>query len=429
MAAELSNASAIAAAVPGQVTSDIEAVLPHSFGVFDPDKLADPESEESKGAWQLMLFEVYLQKFEWWPENKGKCCGTSKKYADYVALDPAKKQEIKDAFIKSQTQDIVDKENQLNDDHDGGALLGDISHWCSDTNKAQGFWNVRGFYDLQCCIKCCILDSKWICGQVDSEILPQMTPLLLILMGVFIGVVQLRLHVKLVYYIYIGIMSFLLLVVYVKWIKHFLQGGYKTYWEDISVEKTNPGAVRYFTIDYFSMMWIVYLWVIADPLGGWKVIWNLFISAAMSLWYVVHCTLSSPDKSVPLAVIYFASAVVWVIVWGPFQWNWLRRAEKGPTYKGRAALGKINEPITMLSKSIIYSFLALAPEMGSWVASEHGLNGGWYYVPAFIAINFICARHIGFAALLIMGIAKMTAEPGRIKFDEYGLCYGTGWNF
>ena len=48
--------------------------------------------------------------------------------------------------------------------------------------------------------------------------------------------------------------------------------------------------------------------------------------------------------------------------------------------------------------------------------------GHWLYILAGIPIFIMTLRHIGFAALVFMGIAKLTAHPGRQAFDDLGVC-------
>ena len=105
------------------------------------------------------------------------------------------------------------------------------------------------------------------------------------------------------------------------------------------MERTFPGSVRYFSIDYMPMVLAVYMWLIFDVTGGIRMLWVLLASAGPQLVLAVHCTFSSPDKSVPLSVAYIASGIVWTLLWFPSQSAWLSGCTEGST-KNQSTLNR-----------------------------------------------------------------------------------------
>merc|ERR1711924_41506 len=133
------------------------------------------------------------------------------------------------------------------------------------------------------------------------------------------GFIQLRVYVPIVMYVIYCIFLALLFWYYAKWLLHVFTGGLKNFWFDITVERTYPGMVRPFSLDYFSMMWAALLWLLFDCTGGYKVLWTLLTSACPHLAYATHCTLSSPEEDIGLGVVYIVSGLVWYLLWLPSQ--------------------------------------------------------------------------------------------------------------
>jgi hypothetical protein len=240
------------------------------------------------------------------------------------------------------------------------------------------------------------------------------------------GFIQLRIYVPLAMYIFYALVMAYLLFLYVKWIIHFVRGGYRTWWADTTVERTFPGMVRAFSLDYWSMVWGGLMWVLFDTTtGGLKMLWVPFTSACPNLVYAAHCTFSSPESNTALGVVYIVGGLFWYNLWLPTQMTYVN-CNGGE--EGRKCLGDINPNIAFMTRSIIGIFLILVPEIAAFLHHEDGLD-----LPIWQAqLVLLCAlvmefAHIGTATLLFMGIAKITATASRTGFDEYDLCFGSGW--
>lgn len=105
------------------------------------------------------------------------------------------------------------------------------------------------------------------------EAIPQLGSMWFVLYFLFFGLVQLRVYLPEAYYGLIALFGSVVVAVYLQWLVHLATGGWKTWWEDISVEKTVPPMVRPNSIDYWSMVWAALVWLLLDVTGGWQMLW------------------------------------------------------------------------------------------------------------------------------------------------------------
>jgi hypothetical protein len=385
-----------------------QSVLPSSASL-DPDKM-----KEEDETWQKCLFEIYLSRNENIHKYKYREGFGEVVFADYKKLSEQDQAEIRTAFLASQSQANVDKMMQFEDDNRG-------SIDCLKSNKVQGYWNMRGFYD--CCWNATIMgrDRVWL---KKEGIIQAWLPKAIVLGYTLCGVGILKHWYPQPVYAIEGLCMLGLFYYYVKWLAHITCGnGLWTFWSDTTVERTFPGAVRYFSIDYLSMVCAVWMWLFIDNTGGLKVLWVLASSTAMQLVYGLHCTFSSTERSIALGVAYSVASISWVLLWMPSQSKWLSGAELGASYKGRGTLGTINPNIAFMQTSIMAIGMPLLIEFAAFMFMELG----WWVFLTMIPTVYFTIRHIGFAALVFMAIAKLTAHGGRSAYDPYGICIGSGW--
>jgi len=384
----------------------------------DPAKM----TEESAG-WQKTLFEVFLARAEniskydftvGYPDGleDGVKYGEVD-FAQYKKLSEEQRAEIREAFLASQTQESVDEKMAFMDDKKG-------SFDCFESNKVQGYWNARAFYDPAWVGQTLSRDSAW--TKKEKTFLkwaPTAVPFGYFLCGIGI----LKHWFPFVTYGVEALFVVALLYFYLKWLAHLVRGGWSTWWTDITVERTFPGSIRYFSIDYWSVFCAGLLWLFFDNLGGLKALWVLAVSGGVQLVYAVHCTFSTTDPSVWLGVAYLVASIAWVLLWMPSQSMWLAGAELGSSYKGRGGLAKINPNIEYMFLQIMMVGVPLLIEFAAFMFMEVS----WWVLLLMFPAAYCTIRHIGFAALVFMGIAKLTAHSGRSAYDPYGICIGTGW--
>ena len=75
-------------------------------------------------------------------------------FAQYKKLSEEQRAEIREAFLASQTQESVDEKMAFMDDKKG-------SFDCFESNKVQGYWNARAFYDPAWVGQTLSRDSAW----------------------------------------------------------------------------------------------------------------------------------------------------------------------------------------------------------------------------------------------------------------------------
>lgn len=430
------EATSIAGNVPRDVSDDAFLNVDSVIQGIDPASV-DKEFVEANWTWERDLFEIFLQREPIATKYKLAAIDPETQQAvwgeidmlgpEYQGLSPDEKKEIQTAFLESQQQSNVTKMMKFDDDQKGGVD-------CAASNADQGYWNVRAFYDYSWVNKVFWEDRAW---QGKEKLFKKWAPIAFPVLGIFCAIVQLRVHAKEGYYAIQGLIMAYMVYLQLVWLLHLVTNiagpkGIWTYWYDTSVERTFPGSVRYFSIDYWSMVWAVWVWIIGDTLlgtgGSGRMLWTLLSSASPQLTLALHCTFASPERDDVLGAIYIAGAVGWMLLWFPSQSKWLAGCKEGSTYKGRGGLGKINPNIAFMQKSIMIVAMPLGMEGLSFLFMESGLNIGWWYILGGIPIVYFLIRHIGFAALVLMGIAKFTAHPGRLAFDEYNLCQGsTNW--
>jgi len=245
-----------------------------------------------------------------------------------------------------------------------------------------------------------------------------------------------------------GLSLLYLLYLYALWLKHVtIDGGWATWWKDTTVERTYPGGVRYFSIDYWSMVCLFYLWLFLDPSHHND--WHLFAThatlvlfpAAPQILVAAQCTLSSNENSLWLGLVYIAAALIWTILWMPSQKSWLNGARPegtsgnhyGPSYKGRMGLACHNPNCKFMTLSIMVVGAPYFFMFGAWLELVL-IHESWWCVIPFIPMAFMAAyivvRHIGLAVLLMMAAAKLSAGYGtldRTVFDTYDICTWTFW--
>lgn len=117
--------------------------------------------------------------------------------------------------------------------------------------------------------------------------------------------------------------------------------------------------------------------------------------------------------------------MVWWLLWLPAQMKYVY-SKAGE--EGRKVLGEINPNIGFMTNSIIGVFVVIVPEIAAFLYHKDGMNLGLWAAQAWMLVALLGEfAHIGMASLVIMGIAKLTASPERVGFDEYGICLGDGW--
>lgn len=256
--------------------------------------------------------------------------------------------------------------------------------------------------------------------------------LIFLLLNAFI---QLRQHYPAVMYFIYFLVEVALLYGAYKWIKHMIRGGWRTFWTDTTVETTYPGMIRCFSLDFWSMATASWLWVLLEHNGGLKMLWTFLLTPVAQLCFAVHCTFSSTDNSFLgfcLGVVYVALGVIWYLLWLPAQMKWVdcinNEGKVGASESGRKLGGDVNPNIGWMTNSIIVVFLFITPEVATFLYADAGLGLGIYWVQPFLILCMLGEfAHIGAATLILMGLAKMTADHTRVGLDEYGICFGTGW--
>lgn len=388
-------------------TDEESALLPPTRDDLDPNNMKEDESN-----WQKILFEVFLSRDENIAKYGFRDGYGEVELAKYNTLPEKSKAQIRAAFLASQTQENVTTQMKYEN--------GNVD--CCAANRGQGYWNLRAFYD--CAFVCSTFrdDLAW---TKKEGLLCKWIPIALPACYALLGIGVLKHWYPQPVYAIQGLFVAVLLYFYAKWLIHMVcYKGWRTYWSDVTVERTFPGSVRYFSIDYWSMVCGVLLWLIFDSTGGWKVLWVLATSAAPQLVYAIHCTFASTDKNLPLAIGYFVSAVAWVLLWLPSQSKWLVGAKLGSSYKGRGTFAKINENIYFMYISIMAVGVPLLIEFGAFLFMEQK----WWAFALMPVVCYFTIRHIGFAALVMMGIATLTAHSGRSAYDPYHICLGDGWS-
>jgi len=386
---------------------------------FNPKSLMSEGAENNPNYdWQKTLFEIYLSRSDVIAEHGLAECTYDKPndIKAYTDLSNEKKAALEADFIKQQTQSEVDQKAAYDD-----KLLGSIDFL--SCNKKQGYFSLRGFTDIPWVLSVFEREKSWKKKEKISEKWNSKVPGIV---GLCMAMAHMRLHLPAVVYAFNGLFVAYMFFLFAKWAKHvFLEGGLATWWTDISVERTFPGGVRYFSIDYWSMVCAVYVWAIFDYTGGTKMLFMVLTSAGPQLVLAVHCTLSSPSPSVLLGLLYLCLGVAWVLLWVPSQKAWLNGADYGPTYNGRMGLGCHNPNISFMTWSIMIVGVPLLVEFCCFLLHPSGLNLGWWYLLALYPTGYLTIRHIVLACYVFMSLAKFTATPARVGFDEYGLC--TGW--
>jgi len=424
---------------------------------FDVDDLFDDAKAGTYPEWKKVLFEIFLRS----PAVHGKY--SLGEYAEstnegdharstvldvYRFLPDHLRADIKQAFYQQQSQNSVDHLQTYDEDlkfpekYDDGSLFPETDHFCArwyrfrvissrvdccQANRRQGYWSLRAFVDL-----------RWLCRSwyrliawYLSTAIPALWSTLIVLYIVVSGLVQLRVAYPEVIYLFYAIVMTYLLVLWGKQARYSLKmrgadTGADTWWEDVSIEKTYPGMVRAFSLDYWSMLWACLIWILVDSSGGWGAIWTLGLSVCPSLCFAVHCTLSSTTQQQGLGLFYILSGVAWYLLWLPTQ---MKYVESKAGEEGRKVLGEINKNIGFMTNSIIAVFGILVPEIAAFLYHKNGMNLGLMAAQGWIALA-LCMEfaHIGAASLIFMGIAKYTADANRAGFDEFGLCIGNGWD-
>jgi len=460
---------------------------------FDPrTTLKDHKAGQTDNpdhSWQKVLFEIYLSRKDvnfhvtgengeqWMTESyfndlpehpswgdvakngyakaQSQMLNLRKTLDDYEKLGKDVQDALAEDFMKLQSPASVDLLSRLDDDNKGSCD-------CFEINKAQGYWNARALYDPawgypsystknSAWLKREGLLQKWLATFI---LIPWVYPLFLSVIGILTmgwEAVDFEGYPWVVFIIH-GLVIAFLLYIYVKWIFHFVcNGGWRTFWKDVTVERTYPGAVRYFSIDYWCMMWIFYLWLFFDT-SHWDH-WQLLVTHAVlavfpagpQVLFVSQCTLSSSEQNIPLAVAYFISGIVWLALWLPLQQNFMnggipdQNADKfkqlglgfgadgkntfGPTYAGRMTLGLHNKNISFITYSVMITGLSMWFMYFCWI----WMNIDWWVLPVGFWAGYFTVKHIGLAALFMMGFAKIIAADGFVNFDHYNMCTWTFW--
>merc|ERR1711998_23182 len=210
--------------------------------------------------------------------------------------------------------------------------------------------------------------------------IPALWSTLIVLYIIVSGLVQLRASYPAYVYSLYAVVWCYLVFQYFKWMRHMFgwgawswetwtfkplsEYGAVTWYEDVTVEKTYPGMVRCFSLDYWSMLYACLLWLVMDTSGGWGALWTIFTSACPQLCFAVHCTLSSQ----PAQMKYVYS----------------KAGEEG-----RKVLGEINPNISFMTNSIIGVFVILVPEIAAFLYHKNGMNLGIYAAQAWIAVALL----------------------------------------
>jgi hypothetical protein len=438
---------------------------------FNPELLLTEGSEKTNPnhGWQKTLFEIFLSRKDvalkrgWMTEeawgalpdkpalsdycknsNKASCkfLNLLRTLDDYKQLPDDARAELCQEFMELQSQASVDQLSRYDDDNRGGVD-------CIEMNRPQGYFNFRAVYD------CCFLldglkkDSAWksregVVIKWMKLVFPWAYPLVIGLAVLNQGYEPWDFDgLPWVLYIIYGVCLAYLIYLYVVWLHHLVfKNGWATWWRDISTERTYPGGVRYFSIDYWSMVCIFYMWLFFD--NSHHHCWQLFVThlvlllfpAGPQIMVAAQCTLSSPDKSYPLGVAYIVAALLWVALWAPAQKSFINAADPdfperpiiganayGPTYAGRMGLACHNPNISFMTTSIM---VVGAPFLWMFTAWFFMLTDWWVLILGFLAA-YVTIRHIGLAVFLMMAIAKFIANEDRLAFDHYNICTWTFW--
>ena len=148
-------------------------------------------------------------------------------------------------------------------------MLSDVNKGGIDCglNTVQGYWKLRAFYDCVWVAKVYMEDRVW---QGKEKLLETWIFKGLTVWALCCALVPLRVYVPIAVYCIYGFLVAWLLYINLMWVISVVKNSTSPaqWWCDVTVERTYPGSVRYFSIDYASMVWAYYLWLIFDTTGA-----------------------------------------------------------------------------------------------------------------------------------------------------------------